>query len=100
MYAFSTFACCTVIVLQLRLIQACARSLHSSGVYPRDEEEFLYVIAEKCLGGQVVQLERNDLFDELFYDVGPLTTEERNDLSPFLDREGTILVEPRNELAS
>ncbi len=38
--------------------------------------------------------QRNVFFDELFYDVGSLTSEEKNDLSPFLDREGTIIVVP------
>ena len=35
---------------------------------------------------------RNQLLDDLFYDVGSLTPAERKDLSPSVDREGTLIV--------
>jgi len=38
--------------------------------------------------------QRNEFFDALFYDVAALTREAKNDLSPLLDREGTIIVVP------
>jgi hypothetical protein len=38
--------------------------------------------------------QRNAYFDALFYDVPALTKQETDDLSPLVDREGTIIVVP------
>lgn len=38
--------------------------------------------------------QRNAFFDALFYDVGALSDKEKDDLSPLVDQEGTIIVVP------
>ena len=38
--------------------------------------------------------QRNAFFDALFYDVGKLTSEEKDGLSPLVDREGSIINVP------
>lgn len=35
--------------------------------------------------------QRNAFFDVLFYDLGALTTKEKDDLSPWVDREGSVI---------
>ena len=41
--------------------------------------------------------ERNQLIDAAFYDVDALTDDEKSTLSPFRDREGSIVVVPPRE---
>lgn len=38
--------------------------------------------------------QRNAFFDALFYDIGALTTKEKDDLSPWGDREGSVINVP------
>lgn len=38
--------------------------------------------------------QRNEFFDALFYDVSALTREEKDALSPFIDREGSVINVP------
>lgn len=38
--------------------------------------------------------QRNAFFDSLFYDVGKLTSQEKDELSPLVDREGSVINVP------